>query len=229
MKSSDRVNAMDMKSPLEAMPNLFDDLQDEIPFLNERPYVPPQNKWVNLISEAAANTPDFRTLKNDKEAEFLVLVCDNLQLGRNLNHMLKGAHYYGKGETVYEGFTLKKTRDGLAVPFRMKKVGYKGSTGYAYPGGFTCIRSQDVGVIEGDVYGVPLRLLTMLDKVRQNTVRCNRQRNLCRLIHPRQHNKYVKCYLWEGNHIFYSNTETDPQYMTGMSMKIRQNVQVLFN
>lgn len=208
---------------------LYDDLQDEIPFLDGTPYVPTENKWTNLIGEASSNTPDFISLKNGKEKEFLILVCDNLQVGRALNHQLRGANYYGRGETVYGGFVLKKSRDGIAVPFRMKKIGYQGKQGFAYPNGALCIRTFDVGMIEGDIYGVPLRLLCTIDKIRQNGIKCQRQRNLLRMAHPRQNNMYARGFVYEGNHIWYTNDGTEPQFMSGTSMKIRMNQNVLFH
>ena len=208
--------------------SLFDDLQDEIPFLNEQPYVPVGNKWLSLIETASAHTPDFRELKNDKRGEFLILVTDNLQKGRAINYLLQGANYYGRGETAWNGFVLKKNRDGVAVPFRMHKVGYKGTQGYRYPSGHHCMRTQDVGCLEGDIYGVPLRLLATIDNIRKNTEKCNRQTNLVQFLHSRQKNQYAKAFVWEGDHEYYDKFETSPQFMPSCSMKIRANTNVLF-
>lgn len=207
---------------------LWDDMQDEIPFLEQRPFVPATPK-VDLIADLSKHTPDFVQLKNDKDKEFLVLVVDNMQKNRSMSHMLWGAHYYGRGETAYNGFVLKKTRDGVAVPFRMKKIGYKGSQGWKYPTGFHCIRTQDVGSLEGDIYGVPLRLLTTMDNTKMNTIRCNREKNLVRMLHPRQAGVHARCFIYEGISEFYAEKETDPQFMSSCSMKIRQNTNVLFN
>lgn len=209
--------------------SLFEDMDDDIPFLTGAS-VPKGNKWLSLVESASAHTPDFRQLKNGKLGEFIIFVCDNLQKGRAINYLLNGAHYYGRGETVYNGFVLKKNRDGVPTPFRMKKVGYQGRAGFMYPNtGFHVIRTQDVGAIEGDVYGVPLRLLATLDNVRKNTEKCNRQTNLVRLIHPRQNGQYVKSFVWEGDHDYYEKFDASPQFMATCSMKIRSNVQVLFS
>jgi hypothetical protein len=207
---------------------LWDDMQDEIPYLSQRPFVPPTPK-VDLIAALSQYTPDFRELKNGPDKEFLVLVVDNMQKNRSMSHILWGAHYYGRGETAYNGFVLKKTRDGVAVPFRMKKVGYKANQGFKYPSGFLCVRSQDVGALEGDIFGVPLRLLAQMDNTKHNTIRCNREKNLVRMLHPRQQGVHARCFVYEGNSDFYSEKETDPQFMSSCSMKIRTNTNVLFN
>lgn len=161
------------------------------------------------LQESYKYTPDFKELKNSKKDEFLVLIVGNMQLGKPLAHCLTGANYYGKAMTMGSDYMMKRTSPaGPPFVLHLKKRFLK--NGIMVP-------PHMVGKIEGDLVGVPLRMLTKLDIVEENTGCSTRERKWVNLLHSDQNNSHAEAFVYCADQEFYEEAFFDITKLPGVS------------
>lgn len=166
------------------------------------------------LQESYRYTPDFRELKNSKQDEFLVLITGNMMLGKPLSYALSGANYYGKAMTTGADYMMKKTSP-AGPPFVLhlnKRVQKNG----------ILILPNNVGRIEGDLVGIPLRMLTKLDLYEENTGCSHRERRYVTMLHSEQNQAHASCFIYLGDQSFYEEAFDDLNKLPGVST-IEQN------
>lgn len=161
------------------------------------------------MQESYKFTPDLMDLKRDVKDEFLVLIIGQMQQGRPLSHALLGANYYGKGVTTGSDYLMKKVSP-MGPPFVIHLQKRVQKNGLLIP-------PHMVGRIEGDVVGLPLRMITKLDMYEENGVMTNRLKRYVRLQHPTQGNQAVSCFVYLGNQDYYEESFDDLAKLPGVS------------
>jgi hypothetical protein len=148
-----------------------------------------------MMKEANSNTPDFRALKRGTHDEFPVLVTGNMRHGRNKNDILEGCHYYGPAMSFDDNYIMQRNKNVKSVHnipepfvFTFEKGEIQTSHGL--------FRDQDQKHIEGDVYGVPLRKLTQLDRIEGNGDMIERQQRWVTFMSPIQKEKSIRAWVY---------------------------------
>lgn len=162
------------------------------------------------LQEMYKYTPDFGELRKSKEDEHLVFITGNMMLGRSLSHVLTGCNYYGKGMTTGSDYMMKRTSaNGPPFVLHIKNRVLKHSRALITP--------NMVGKIEGDVVGVPLRLLTKIDQYEGNGDCANREKRYVTLLHSDQGRQSVSCHMYLGDQEYYEQAFFDLTKLYGVS------------
>lgn len=147
---------------------------------------------VNLCRQLAGRshyTPDFHELKWKKRIP--VFVYGEQMTDGGHNYMLQGAEYYGRGRTMTDFFTMKS---GGFMPVAFED---KGKT------------SQNFGYIRGEVWGVTVEHIHLLDNYEKNTIEYNRTVKPIFLEDQKEYNRmngnrsYLKCWMYLGDPRFW--------------------------
>lgn len=156
-----------------------------------------------VIEGGQKNTPDWSYLKeqNHTQDEFMIFVTGNLRKNRrdNLN-FLSGANFYGQGETYDSDYMMKRgpfetatyTPEPLVFSFPAKDEALRNEWSYLF--NFALL-----GKVEGDIYGVDLRTITMIDEHQGNNDGTDRMEKWFKFHHPKQQQRPVKCFMWLMN------------------------------
>ena len=204
----------------------YEDLDDEDQLLIGEDSIKLGPNLTKLCEQSWSHTPDFIELKNCKMKEFPIFFADALQVGKRLNFMVRGARYYGRAVTTYEGFSLKRKADSDdPTIFRMVRDPQR-HWRYPVTEGWG-ITSFDVGKVAGDVYGVPLRLLTTLDTLKGNTDHNNRKLEMIEFTSSLNARQYTKAFMYQGDGKYYSQKGTDPAFMRSCSATMASGRTVL--
>lgn len=176
---------------------------------------------LDLIATLCSNTPDFISLKNSNQKEFLVFLSDDLQKNHN-KHELLATHgnYYGKASTSFAGYTLKRPPgENVPIVFRMKRDQQKH---WRYPVQRAYqVSSYDVGRIEGEVYGVSLRHLTHIDGFKDNGNMVKRTLTSIEMTSKENNRIFTKAFQYEANVDWLDVNEVDPAYWRSASGETR--------
>lgn len=129
-----------------------------------------------VIEEGAKNTPDWSNLNFSDKDEFPVFVFGHLRRMRKDNYLLDGCNYYGQADTWDATYILKRgpyeskqfTPEPMLFNFPNSDKKLKEEFKDDFDYGLT-------GVVQGDMYGVPLRTLAMIDEYLANTEGVNRK------------------------------------------------------
>lgn len=128
--------------------------------------------FLEQIRDAASHTPDFLELKKSPEDEFLVFIYGAMKKGKRLHSFIEGANYYGRATTTGDNYLLKKISNSSApIVFDLKNRWTKKGA---------LIPPQMIGKVEGEVYGVPLRTITKIDRCEDNGRTMHRQKRFIR-------------------------------------------------
>lgn len=153
--------------------------------------------FMEQIKDVNSHTPDFLELKKDKNDEFLVFIYGSMKKHKPLHSLVMGANYYGKGVTTGCNYLLKKTaKEGSPILFDIANKWTK-------TGAF--ISPNDTGKIEGEVYGVPLRAITKIDRVEDNGQATSRLKRYVRLT-EQEHKPIVSTFVWLAERDFWEET-----------------------
>jgi gamma-glutamylcyclotransferase (GGCT)/AIG2-like uncharacterized protein YtfP len=175
-----------------------------------------QNSKVNLnydpfqyIEDARRFTPDFIKFNDSPYDEFPVLVTGSLRKNQRNNGRLDGCNYYGAARTYLKRF-ISKVPNGYAAaamcePFVFdtndftKKLIQENDIPASY------YEEHRTGAVEGDLYGVPLRTLTVLDQFCGNTEGFKRDHVWVSLLHPSQEEASCQAYFYTVDIEFFMN------------------------
>lgn len=132
---------------------------------------------LNDLGTRADKTPDYRELKRSEFSRHLVLVIDDFKRGKAAHGFMNGSLYYGKAETLTADLCLKKSGHGTGIGILLKPKKIKTKKGEYYQLKTTgqVLRNEEIGRVEGELYSLSLRHLTMMDKAQNNTVLNNRR------------------------------------------------------
>lgn len=165
------------------------------------------NHLMKLIQEMNAHTPDFINLKNHDQDEFLYFVYGDMKKGHKAHRSLEGAAYYGKAITTGDNYLLKKTApNGAPILFDLRNRWI----------GANFVPNHMVGAIEGEVYGVPLRGLTKLDREEDNTESTERVSRFVTLTEPIQNRRMVSVFMHIGILDFWQQVVSDIVALPGV-------------
>jgi hypothetical protein len=108
---------------------------------------------------------------------------------------MEGCNYYGRGVTFHDNFLMKRSSlmvnsDQQPEPyvFHMEKDDWD-IIGNRF-------KKENMKHIEGDVYGVPLRKLTIIDQYEGNGDGVNRIETWVKLCHPLQKGANCKAFMY---------------------------------
>lgn len=132
------------------------------------------NPW-DVLENSTKSTSDWLDLKSSTNDEFIIFVTGETRLNKRMNHLLTGANYYGKGMSWNDEFIMKQMeipehRTSEAHVFHFPKTKPD-----IWDTACTYFDKRDLKCVEGDIYGVPLRLLSILDKKEGNGDWTNRK------------------------------------------------------
>ncbi|QIG69414.1 hypothetical protein EVB79_044 [Rhizobium phage RHph_N3_13] len=148
----------------------------------------------NILDDAISNTPDWNTLKKSPYDEFVVMVTGNTRKSKVREDFMTGCNYYGQGVTFHDNFLMKRTNllteDQHPEPyvFHMEKDDWDNVGGM--------FSKKQMKQVEGDVFGVPLRKLTLLDKYEANGEGIKRIETWIKLKHPLQKGANLKAFMY---------------------------------
>lgn len=132
-------------------------------------------KAFRILKAVNEDTPDFFDLAKSNTAEFAVFVPGHLRRHYRYDEMMEGCNYYGQAVTWDSMFILKEgpfeTKDYHPEPL-MFHLGKTADERMKTTAKYETSRNMSwamAGRVEGDVYGVPLRKLTQLDRWNDNT------------------------------------------------------------
>jgi len=147
-----------------------------------------------ILENSIANTPDWNSLKKSPYDEFVVMVTGNTRKHKVHEDFMNGCNYYGQGVTFHDNFLMKRTnllsQDQSPEPyvFHMEKEDWL-NVGKMFD-------KRHMKQIEGDVYGVPLRKLTVMDQYESNGEGVNRIETWIKLKNPLQKGANLKAYMY---------------------------------
>lgn len=147
-----------------------------------------------VLEESNSNTPDWNTLKKSPYDEFIVMVTGNTRKNKVREDFMMGCNYYGSGITFHDNFLMKRTnlltQEHSPEPyvFHMEKEDWQ-NVGKMFD-------KRQMKHVEGDVYGVPLRKLTVLDQYESNGEGVNRVSVWIKLKHPLQKEANLKAFMY---------------------------------
>jgi hypothetical protein len=165
----------------------------------------------DILKLANSNTPDFNDLNVGPLAEYPVFIVGQLKSDGIYNQMLEDCKYYGPATTWGEGFILKEGPFGnykytpeplifeLGLDPREKQKTLK-----EYESARD-INWELAGRLRGEVYGVPLRTLTALDRWENNNEDAHREWKYITLDNPLSDTNSLRAYIWLSD---WSNYET---------------------
>lgn len=165
------------------------------------------NNLMKMIQDMNSATPDFLDLKNHEKDEFLYFVYGDMKQGHRNHRIIEGASFYGKAITTGDNYLLKKTApNGAPILFDLKNRW----------AGRNFVPNHMVGAVEGEVYGVPLRCLTNLDKAEDNQGSTERLSRFVTLLNPVQGNVQVSVFMHLGLMDFWSEVVNDITALPGV-------------
>lgn len=155
----------------------------------------------DILRLANRNTPDFNDLNTGPLEEFPVFIVGQLKSDGAYNEMLSGCKYYGAATTWGEKFVLKEgpfgnykyTPEPLIFELRDKGEGTKQLAKYE---SCRAINWELSGRIQGEVYGVPLRTLTALDRWENNGEDAFREWRYLTLDDPQTDTNSLRAYVY---------------------------------
>jgi hypothetical protein len=153
--------------------------------------------WATL-ERLAYNTPDFVDLNNSNYDEFLVLITGQMRKRHLKNHLLDGCNWYGEGESWDDNFIIKKLVNNNENGWNNEPMVFKFTEKQrkTYKHDFNM---QTLGRIEGDIYGVPLRVLTDLDRYNANSDVTQREEFWITFKNPLQKKQSAKAFVYKMN------------------------------
>lgn len=176
----------------------------------------------DIIEASAECTNDWMALKKSPMEEFLVFVTGNMRKNRRYNPFLSNCSYYGVGKSWADNFLMKRgplingrASEPLVFEFPEKQ---KEVLEQSYPE----FNMNFLGHVEGDVYGVPLRILSKIDKFEGNGNTVNREQRYVSFCHSLQGGKSAKCFMYVAD--FYAYDDWSASY--GSLMSCQSNVPV---
>jgi hypothetical protein len=153
-----------------------------------------QREWnpYQVLEERAKDTPDWDELKASTQDEFPVFVVGQMRRFHKANNFMEGCNYYGFGLTWDNNFIMKSGGNDLSEPhlfqFDDKVTNWTPLAGY-----FSRDQQQHV---EGDIYGVPLNKLAMLDQREGNTNGVTRVKRHITMMAPIQGQQVIRAFMY---------------------------------
>jgi len=161
------------------------------------------NPW-EVLERCNEYTPDFQDLNRCNTDEFIIFVTGNLRRAHAQNHLLEGANWYGKGISWKDDFIMKTLEyepgfgsrpEPLLFQLPKKDRSLWRDINHVFS-------ENDLRAVEGDIYGVPLRLLTKIDKHEGNTQGVNRELHFVDFDQQAK-GKHVKAWMYTVDINFY--------------------------
>lgn len=154
-------------------------------------------KPLDIIAGQVEYTPDFFDLKASGQRLFPVFVYDSLMRNKKNNQkFLEDAVYFGRGETIVAEYICKANdySEGDPVAFKVDKLIGSEHDNVKY-------LNPMAGHIIGDVFGISLRNLTILDWIYDNTNIMQRHRMPIELTNKEAHqgDRYPMTFVWLGD------------------------------
>lgn len=159
------------------------------------------DKAMSTLRNRGAYTPDFKDLKKDYGNLFPVMVVDSFRKGRVDNHLLQDFPYFGQCVTLEDSYCLMKY--GREESFLILESGESKKLFNLQNGNFKRV--------EGDVYGVPLDYIYVLDNIYKNGEKHQRLETPVMLLDQPNNPLINNCLFYCGCLPYWKNNRYDPK------------------
>lgn len=189
------------------------------------------NQPYEILKDSIKNTPDWNTLKKKTQDEFIVFAVGNTRKDRSRSAFMDGCNYYGRGVTFHDNFLMKRSslmdRSEISPEpfvFRMEKNDWK-----VVEANTKTFKQEQMKQIEGDVYGVPLRKLAVIDQYEGNGDGVSRIETWVKLSHPLQKGANVKAFMYTLDTKFFMECYGNLEYLMNCAYVYQNGVEAYYH